>query len=701
MELLILLISRQGSVVTRSEIAEVLWEPGVFVDIEHGINTAVRKIRYVLRDDPGRPRYVQTISGKGYRFVPDVVVVSAAPEVSVNGHGSMAGLQDQLPAAQNDPPQELQALPSTPPAKRRLTWLPIAALALVISAAVTVFLTLRPRKREMQYTQLTDFADSASAPALSPDGRTMAFIRGPDAFFTSDQIYIKVLPDGEPRKLTDDSRWKYAPTFSPDGSQLAYTILDAKRFDTKFVSVRGGKSHLFLANAAGLSWLGPEQLLFSYIREGWHLGVVRGTRTGEHLHDLYFPENQQGLALYSFASPDRRVAIVVEMGNAWNWSPCKLISLNLSFAPRQVGPSGSCTAAAWSPDGSFMYFTVSVKGARHLWRQAYPNGTPEQITTGPTEEEGVLVEPGGGSVLTALGKRENSLGLHEANKDRVLVSEGEILGWRMDEDSPPCFSPDGKFIYYLARQKQGTLPELWRVDTSSARSEAVFPGIWIKDYDLSPDGKEIFYSEISPSGTNELRIASLDGNSPPVHIPVPRAHLPHFGPRGKLLVVREEAHSIYLEAMNRDGSDLQKAIAQPIIDDLWFSPSRDWVVTSVAPPGNSPPFTGAFPLNGGPPREMCAEAPCFPIWSPDGKWLLLYVNKGSDADASRTLAIPLAPGQTLPDLPVGGIRPNPEAKEFPGAFYVDHVGFIKGSTPFRYAYLDNRDHRNIYRVSLP
>ena len=702
MELLILLMSRQGSVVTRSEIAEVLWEPGVFVDIEHGINTAVRKIRYVLRDDPGRPRYVQTISGKGYRFVPGAAVLSAAPEILLNGHGAIAALEkNALPAAQTDPPQEQLSLPSITPVNRRFVWLPIAALAVVIFTAIAVYLPVRSRKREMVYTQLTDFADSASGPALSSDGRMLAFIRGPDAFFTPDQIYIKVLPDGEARKVTDDSRWKYNPTFSPDGSRLAYTILDAKSFDTKVVSIRGGQSRLLLHNAAGLNWLGPDQLLFSYFAEGWHMGVVRGTRTGEHLQDLYFPDAQQGLALYSFASPDRTAAIVVEMGDAWGWTPCKLISLNRTFAPREVGPAGSCTSAAWSPDGSLMYFTVSVNGARHLWRQAYPNGNPEQITTGPTEEEGVVVEPGGRSLLTALGKRESSIGLHEANRDRVLVSEGEVLGWRPGEDSPPCFSPDGEFIYYLTRPKQGALPELWRVETTSARSEAVFPGIWMKDFDLSPDGKEIFYSEISPSGTNELRIASVDGSSPPVRIPVSGAHMLHFGSRGKLLVVRREGHSIYLEVMNRDGSDLHKAIANPIIDDPYFSPSRDWVVTIVAPPGNSPPFTGAFPLNGGPPREMCSEAPCFPVWSPDGKWLLLYVGKGSEADAARNLVIPLAPGKTLPDLPAGGIRPNPETKEFPGSFYVNHVGFIRGSNPFRYAYLDNRDHRNIYRITLP
>src|SRR5215472_15825022 len=69
MELLILLLEKEGQLVTREEIVDRLWGEGVFLDTEHGINTAIRKVRNVLRDDPDRPRFVQTVCGKGYRFV--------------------------------------------------------------------------------------------------------------------------------------------------------------------------------------------------------------------------------------------------------------------------------------------------------------------------------------------------------------------------------------------------------------------------------------------------------------------------------------------------------------------------------------------------------------------------------------------------------------------------------------------------------
>src|SRR6185312_1101443 len=72
MELLLMLANRPGRLVSRAEIAEHLWGSGVFVDAERGINTAIAKIRRILRDDPSQPRCIQTVVGKGYRFVADV-----------------------------------------------------------------------------------------------------------------------------------------------------------------------------------------------------------------------------------------------------------------------------------------------------------------------------------------------------------------------------------------------------------------------------------------------------------------------------------------------------------------------------------------------------------------------------------------------------------------------------------------------------
>lgn len=69
LQLLMFLAENQGQLVTRDQIADALWGKGVFVDVEQGINTAIRKVRRVLEDDSVQPQYLQTVVGKGYRFI--------------------------------------------------------------------------------------------------------------------------------------------------------------------------------------------------------------------------------------------------------------------------------------------------------------------------------------------------------------------------------------------------------------------------------------------------------------------------------------------------------------------------------------------------------------------------------------------------------------------------------------------------------
>lgn len=80
LQLLMFLIENHGQLVTREQIADKLWGKDVFVDVEQGINTAIRKIRTALSDDSERPRYLQTVVGRGYRFLAettDEVAVSS------------------------------------------------------------------------------------------------------------------------------------------------------------------------------------------------------------------------------------------------------------------------------------------------------------------------------------------------------------------------------------------------------------------------------------------------------------------------------------------------------------------------------------------------------------------------------------------------------------------------------------------------
>ena len=65
MDLLILLVRQRGQLVSRTQIVDALWAKDVFVDVENGVNTAIRKLRQALRDAPDTPMFIETVPGKG------------------------------------------------------------------------------------------------------------------------------------------------------------------------------------------------------------------------------------------------------------------------------------------------------------------------------------------------------------------------------------------------------------------------------------------------------------------------------------------------------------------------------------------------------------------------------------------------------------------------------------------------------------
>jgi len=697
LQLLILLVSRSGHLVSRREIVEKLWESDVFVDTDHSINTAIRKLRHLLRDDSETPRFIETVTGMGYRFVAPVSpVASVSPVALVSAVAPVAA--DAPPLPPEDTPKPGPAAGS-PPRRKALIWSMGVGACMVIALGSVTLYRWPHRRPEVRYTQLTDFTDSAVAPTLSPDGRMLAFIRGGWAFLSPDQIYVKMLPSGEARRVTDDSRPKYGLAFSPDGSEIAYTVLEAPgpAFNTYEVSALGGEPQLLLKNAAGLVWLDPGRLLFSEVQSGIHLGVVTATVTRAGLRKIYFPAHERGMAHYSFPSPDRRWALVVEMNGNGDWAQCRLVDLDGQHPGKSVGPMGACTSAGWSPDGEWMYFTAWVEGQDHIWRQRFSGGAPEQITFGPTEEEGVAVEPDGRALITSVGVHESSLWIHDEHGERQLSSEGDVLGW----PTPPIFSADASVLYYLLRRGEGTGAELWRAMVDSGKSERVFPGILMTAFDLSQDGRQVLYATAAPDGKAPLWVAPLDRSSPAMKVSIFDVQSPHFGDHGQILFQRTEGSKSYLERMNPDGSHRSKVSQYPIGDFQGVSPGRHWAIANVAgTPESDRVAIMAIPLDGGVPRRICASF-CVPAWSPDGKSLFVPVEDSSGTGPGRSLAIPLGPGETLPILPAGGITPLAEPNVVRGAKSVARGDLTPGKDPEHYVWVNTTTHRNLYRISLP
>jgi serine/threonine protein kinase len=352
---------------------------------------------------------------------------------------------------------------------------PVGVLLFGLALAIGVMFWLRgePKATDVSsWVQLTNFPDSVTQPALSPDGRMLAFVRGESTFVAPGEIYIKMLPSGEPVQLTHDNFPKMSPVFSPDSSRIAYTTLVGFNWDTWVVPVLSGQPEQWLPNASGLVWTAPQRLMFSEIISGEHMVLVTSNESRGESHEIYVPTHQRGMIHRSYLSPDGKWVLMVEMDNG-EWVPCRVIPVGGGSAGKQVGLANApCTNAAWSPDGKRIYLSLHQENHFHIWRQRFPEGQPEQLTSGPTEEEGIALTADGRSLITSVGLRQRVVTIHRQNVERQVSLEGYAY--------MPSFSPDGRRIYYRIL-KGGTSPflgasELWVADLASGMKRPLFPG---------------------------------------------------------------------------------------------------------------------------------------------------------------------------------------------------------------------------------
>ena len=584
------------------------------------------------------------------------------------------------------------------------SWTVILGL-LVCLLSAGFLLWIRARRAAIpihtEYTQLTFLADAATSPALSPDGRMLAFIRGGNPFIGSGEVYLKQLPDGEPIRLTHDDHPKMGLAFSLDGSKISFTRGVGSEGQAWTVPVSGGEPSELLPNASALTWVDPHQVMFS--EGGRATKIVTAAENRANQRDVYVPGGNN-MAHRSYLSPDSKWVLVVEMAEHVSWMPCRLVPFAGGSEPRLVGPIPSaCTEAAWSPDGRWMYFAANAGSGSHLWRQRFPDGVVEQLTFGATEERGIAVARDGKSLVTAVGSMQSTVSVHTRKGDQQVSTEGFAY--------LPSLSSDGHALYYLVRKQFGEAlsADLWRLELNSGHREQLVPGMPVARYSVSSDGKQVVFTRPAGDSPSGIWIWSLDRRASARRLLTAEADTPMFAPNGEILFSMKQGLSKYIFRMKQDGTDLRKVIPDPITRLISLSPDGQWIVAAVAA-GNAggSPTVSAFPMRGGLPRVLCRVCsvgtldidPPIVSWSLDQKSMYICLTHTGANDKPETIVIPLNSGDAFP-ASWSELVTNAKLPHMPGVRVLDIPNVFPGPNASIYAFWRLNTQRNLYRISLP
>jgi DNA-binding winged helix-turn-helix (wHTH) protein/Tol biopolymer transport system component len=247
-QILLVLLAHPGEVVTREELRGHIWSDGTFVDFEHSLSAAINKLRRALGDSAENPRYIETVPGRGYRFIGSV---QGIPKTA-------ATVPVELPPA----PVELPLAAAKSASKT--AWLATgAAIGGVSVASLLIWMALqRPARRELRVQQLT--TNSVENPiyhaVISPHGNYLAY--GDAA-----GIHIRVINTGEshllpkPRALSPDDLW-FPVAWFPNETRIV-AVAQSQVISAWSISVIGGAACRLRDNAMAYS-VSPDGLLIAF-----------------------------------------------------------------------------------------------------------------------------------------------------------------------------------------------------------------------------------------------------------------------------------------------------------------------------------------------------------------------------------------------------------------------------------------------------
>jgi Tol biopolymer transport system component/DNA-binding winged helix-turn-helix (wHTH) protein len=519
---LLILLRRANEVVTREELKQQLWSSDVFIDFDHGLNTAIRKIRLALNDSADRPRFLETVGRRGYRFLGVVEREAvAAPERS----GTENRETDSV-IAPHDVPDAVAPIELALPEKkthfgRKILVLATAACAVILLLAY-VFRPAMPLPKVSRVAQLTKGGGAWYLEPLYTDGpRVYYHSVGQTA---ADWRFKQVLVNGNEDTVTGVPAGRFRIRgLSPDETEFLATSSIGEQWTVWTIPVASGSPHR-VGNliADDITW-SHDGSLFAYA-QGNQVFLANPDGTSSRLLATV-PDASGQIDRVRWSPDDRRIGFTLITATTqalWEIGADGRNLHQLRF--NWPGNAMEC-CGEWMPDGRYFVFRSRREGMSNLWaleekadwwRRA--NRDPIQLTFGPMNYYQPVPSRNSKTIFAIGAQPSGELVRYDAGRKDFVT----FLGGRSADHLQ--FSHDGKWLSYVA-YPEGTL---WRCRSDGTELlQLTFPPLQVVTAQWSPDGKRIVFDARQSGQLLKVFVISAEGGNPE---PLPAEPLSQAGP---------------------------------------------------------------------------------------------------------------------------------------------------------------------------
>jgi Tol biopolymer transport system component/DNA-binding winged helix-turn-helix (wHTH) protein len=433
-QVLAMLLEHPGEIVTREELRGRLWPADTFVDFDHGLNAAVKRLRDALGDSAENPQFVETLARRGYRFVAHIHVPAGG------------GAQNTAPFANS-----------------HLYWriVPAAATLLIVGIVVgwhaghRSVAAVRVMERRLTSNPENDPVISA---AISPDGKMLAFT-------DRTGVFLRQVGTGETHPIhVPDNGHTYCVSWFPDGSHVLATRLVSPSEQPSLwsMSVFGGTPRRIM-DAAERGIVSPDGSQIVFVRGDYsHQEIWQMQGSGEQAHKILGEPGDNVDALVW--SPDgRRIAYVVSRYQlGWDDAEVSLYIRDIGGhdLSRVLSSPRLRSALAWTPDGRLIYslseLPPSSQNDTNLWavrvdpRGVKTWGTPTRLTNGADAKVRASISADGKKLIFLRGAE--SPGVYVTQVEGAGNRLGPLQRLSLDErrNYPYTWTPDGKSVIFTS-----------------------------------------------------------------------------------------------------------------------------------------------------------------------------------------------------------------------------------------------------------